>query len=435
MSVWTDVLLLTLLIIFNGFFSMSEIAIVASRRSKLQILAEDNAPGAKLALKLSENPSKVLSIVQIGMTSIAVLSGVVGQAALVEPFSEFIQGFGLQEATATGISLVVIVFAITYFSIVIGELVPKRIGQLGTDSIARIVARPITWISYIISPFVKLLEVSTDLVLKLLKVDLSDKPITEEEIHSIIEEGSEVGVIPPQEHSMVRNVFRLDDRAIVSLMIPRSEVEYIDLQDSDKVNLNKILQSHFSSFPVCDGSLDAVKGAVTTRLLLKQMVETGKVDFREGYEPVVYIPESLTGMELLENFRNSGSQLAMVVDEYGDVLGLVTSHDVLEAIAGEFTVETPEDAQIVTKGDNCYEVDGLLPIPELKDLLDISEAPDEEGCHYTTVAGMVVFLLERLPVLDDHVEWEGWNFKVVGLDGRRLDRILITKLPQQKTID
>ncbi len=430
MSVWTDVLLLTLLIIFNGFFAMSEIAIVASRRSKLQLLAEDDVPGAKLALKLSENPSKVLSIVQIGMTSIAVLSGVVGQAALVGPLSEFIQSFGLPEATATGISLVVVVFAITYFSIVIGELVPKRIGQLGTDSIARIIARPITWISYIISPFVKLLEVSTNLVLKLLGVDLSEKPITEEEIQSIIEEGSEVGVIPPQEHSMVKNVFRLDDRAIVSLMIPRSEVEYIDLQDSDKVNLNKILQSPFSSLPVCDGSLDDVKGAVTNRLLLKQMVETGEVDFKQGYEPVVYVPESLTGMELLENFRKSGSQLAMVVDEYGDVLGLVTSHDVLEAIAGEFTAQAPSDAQIITKGENCYEVDGLLPIPELKDLLDISEVPDEGDYHYTTTAGMVIFLLEKLPALNDHVEWEGWEFKVVGMDGRRLDRILITKLPQ-----
>ncbi len=431
MSIWTDVFLLALLIIFNGFFAMSEIAIVASRRSKLQLLAEDNVPGAKLALKLSETPSKVLSIVQIGMTSIAVLSGVVGQAALVGPLSEFIQGFGLQEATATGISLVVVVFVITYFSIVIGELVPKRIGQLGTDSIARVIARPITWISYIISPFVKLLEVSTDFVLKLLGVDLSEKPITEEEIQSIIEEGSEVGVIPPQEHSMVKNVFRLDDRAIVSLMIPRSEVEYIDLQDSDKVNLNKILQSHFSILPVCDGSRDDVKGAVTTRLLLKQMVETGEVDFREGYEPVVYVPESLTGMELLENFRKFGSQLAMVVDEYGDVLGLVTSHDVLEAIAGEFTAQTPSDAQVIAKGENRYEVDGLLPIPELKDLLDISEAPDEEGCHYTTVAGMVIFLLEKLPAINDSVQWEGWNFQVVGLDGRRLDRILITKLPQQ----
>lgn len=231
---------------------------------------------------------------------------------------------------------------------------------------------------------------------------------------------------------MVRNVFRLDDRLVASLMIPRSEVEFIDLQDSREVNMEKILNSPYSRLPVCDGGLDEVKGIVTTRQLLKQMVQTGKPNFKaqDQYEPLVFVPESLTGMELLENFRKNSASLAFVVDEYGAILGLVTPHDVLEAIAGEFTPTTPEDAQIIKKGENSFEVDGLLPIPELKDLLDIDEVPEEEEDHYTTVGGMVMFLLERIPRQGDKVKWDGWEFYVLEMDGRRLDRILISKLPE-----
>lgn len=436
MSVWIDVGCLFLLICLNGFFAMSEIAIVTARRTKLQMLAEDDAPGAKLALMLSENPTRALSTIQVGITSIGILSGIVGESALVDPLSKVLtETFPLNEATARGLAMASVVIGITYFSIVIGELVPKRVGQIAADAIARFVAKPIHWLAFIALPFVKLLSVSTESLLKLLGIQNNSQQLTEEEIHSMIEEGGETGVLDAQEHTMVRNVFRLDDRLVASLMIPRSEVEFIDLQDSREVNMEKILNSPYSRLPVCDGGLDEVKGIVTTRQLLKQMVQTGKPNFKaqDQYEPLVFVPESLTGMELLENFRKNSASLAFVVDEYGAILGLVTPHDVLEAIAGEFTPTTPEDAQIIKKGENSFEVDGLLPIPELKDLLDIDEVPEEEEDHYTTVGGMVMFLLERIPRQGDKVKWDGWEFYVLEMDGRRLDRILISKLPEENS--
>lgn len=435
MSVWLDVLCLILLILLNGFFAMSEISIVTARRSKLQMLADQGASGADLALKLSDNPTRALSTIQVGITSIGILSGIVGEAALVDPFSSFLTDtVHISAGTARGASMAIVVILITYFSIVVGELVPKRIGQMGADTISRLVAKPIHWLALLALPFVKLLSVSTEMLLKLLGIQEKEQTITEEEIHSMIEEGGQAGVIDAQEHTMVRNIFRLDDRAVASLMVPRSEVQYLDLEDSREVNMEKVLNSQHSRLPVCYGGLDDIRGVVTTRQVLKQMVNDGKPNFKVSYDPVLYVPESLSGMELLENFRKSDAALAMVVDEYGAILGLVTPHDVLEAIAGEFKPDTPEDAQIIQKGENCYEVDGLLPIPELKDLLDINETPEEGEDRYTTVAGMVIFLLERLPHAGDRVKWDGWEFKVLVMDGRRLDRILITKLPETEEL-
>ena len=426
MSIWLDILCLILLILLNGFFAMSEISIVTARRSKLQMLADQGASGAELALSLSENPTRALSTIQVGITSIGILSGIVGESALVDPLSNFfLDPLHIPAATARGASMAVVVILITYFSIVIGELVPKRIGQMGADAISRLVAKPIHWLAILAMPFVKLLSFSTEMLLKILGIKQDDQKITEEEIHSMIDEGGEAGVIDAQEHTMVKNVFRLDDRAVASLMVPRSEVQYLDLEDTREVNMEKVLNSQHSRLPVCYGGLDDIRGVVTTRLLLKQMVNDGKPNFKVNYEPVLYVPESISGMELLDTFRKSDAALAMVVDEYGAILGLVTPHDVLEAIAGEFKPDAPEDAQ----GENCYEVDGLLPIPELKDLLDIDEVPDEDKDRYTTVAGMVIFLLERLPRTGDRVKWDGWEFRVMVMDGRRLDRILITKLP------
>lgn len=412
---------------------MSEISIVTARKSKLQVLSEQGASGAKLALSLSENPTRALSTIQVGITSIGILSGIVGESALVDPFSNFMVSVtGISMATARVASMVIVVILITYFSIVVGELVPKRIGLLGADAIARFVAKPIHLLSLIALPFVKLLSFSTEFVMKLIGTKESDQKITEEEIHSMIDEGGLAGVIDAQEHVMVKNIFRLDDRSISSLMIPRGEVEYIDLDDSREVNMKKVLESNYSRLPVCKGGLDDVVGVVTTRQLLKQIVSVGKPNFKVEYDPPLYVPESLTGMELLENFRASDAALALVVDEYGAILGLVTPHDVLEAIAGEFKPETPEDAQIIKKSDTCYEVDGLLPIPELKDLLALHEVPEEMEDRYTTAAGMVIFLLEKLPRPGDRVSWGGWEFTVRQMDGRRLDRILITKLPEAK---
>lgn len=429
MNIWLDLLCLGLLILLNGFFAMSEIAIVTARRAKLQVLADNGSERAKLAISLAENPTRALSTIQVGITSIGILSGIVGENALVNPVSDFLeQTFQLSQGSAKAISLVAVVMAITYCSIVIGELVPKRIGQLGAEAIARFVASPIHWLSIIALPFVKLLSVSTELLLRVLGIKDQGQQITEEEIHSMIEEGSETGVIDAQEHTMVRNVFRLDDRAIASLMIPRSEVEYIDLEDKPEENLQKLLNSKHTALPLCEGGLDDIKGVITTRLVLQQVVNGGKPDFKNMAISPVYVPESLTGMELLENFRKEDVHIALVVDEYGEVLGLVTPHDVLEAIVGEFKPDTPADAMVVKINDNEYDMGGLLPIPEMKDVLDINECPDEDRERYTTVAGMVMYVLERIPKEGDEINLDGWRLIVTKMDGRRVDRLLIKKI-------
>lgn len=431
MSVWLDVLCLFCLVLINGFFAMSEIAIVTARRAKLQMQADDGSERARIALELSENPTRALSTIQVGITSIGILSGIVGESALVEPLSEqILQWVPMSVSTARAVAMVCVVIGITYVSIVIGELVPKRIGQIAADSIVRFVAKPIHWISIVAMPFVQLLSFSTETLMKWFGIKNDSQQITEEDIHSMIEEGGETGVIDAQEHTMVRNVFRLDDRPVSSLMVPRSEVEYIDLEDTHEENMKKLLHSRFSRLPVCQDGLDNIKGIVTTRQLLKQMVTKGKANFRDLSQPAVFVPESLTGMELLENFRQNDAALAMVVDEYGAVLGLVTPHDVLEAIAGEFKPETPADALVVAKEDGNFEFDGLLPIPEVKDLLDIDECPDEESERYTTVGGMLLYLLERIPTEGDKVEWSNWTFEVKKMDGRRIDRITATKNPE-----
>lgn len=428
MSIWLDLLCLGLLILLNGFFAMSEIAIVTARRAKLQVLADNGSERAKLAISLAENPTRALSTIQVGITSIGILSGIVGENALVAPVAEFLaETFKLSSGSAKAISLVAVVMGITYCSIVIGELVPKRIGQLGAEAIARFVSAPIHWLSIIAMPFVKLLSVSTELLLRVLGIKDQGQQITEEEIHSMIEEGSESGVIDAQEHTMVKNVFRLDDRAIASLMIPRSEVEYIDLEDKPEDNLQKLLNSKHTALPLCEGGLDDIKGVITTRLVLQQVVNGGKPDFKTMAISPVYVPESLTGMELLENFRKEDVHIAMVVDEYGEVLGLVTPHDVLEAIVGEFKPDTPADAMVVKINDNEYDMGGLLPIPEMKDVLDIHECPDEDRERYTTVAGMVMYVLERIPKEGDEINLEGWRLVVTKMDGRRVDRLSIKR--------
>ncbi|MCD8339285.1 MAG: hemolysin family protein, partial [Burkholderiales bacterium] len=382
------------------------------------------------AMKLASDPNRVLSVVQIGMTGIGVLSGIVGQAALVGPFANVLHNYlFLPVKVANPLSTFTILITITYFTLVIGELVPKRIGQLNPAKVAPLISRPVSWLMVVAAPFVKVLAWSTNFLLTVLRVDQRVKPISEEEIHSVIDEGEKSGAIDAQEHALVKNIFRLDDRAIASMMIPRSEVEFINLEDGYDSNMKKILKSRYFCLPVCDGNLDNTKGILTTKTVLEEVVKDGKADFSKDYEPVVYIPESLTGMELLEVFRKSPAPLALVVDEYGSVLGLVSPYDVLEAIAGEFVPNQPEDAQVITKGLDIYEVDGLLSVPELKDLLKIQNLPEEDENRYTTVGGFVMFLLERIPRLDDKVSWNGWEFHVVGMDGRRLDRVMITKLP------
>ena len=331
-----------------------------------------------------------------------------------------------------GVTLVVVF--VTYFSIVLGELVPKRLGQSRPEALASVVARPLHLLSLIMSPFVKLLSFSTKFVLKVLRLDKGEEAgVTQEEIHAMIEEGSASGAIEESERDMVRNVFRLDERQVGSVMTPRSDIEWIDLQDSTEENVKKLLTSKRSRLVVASGSLSDVKGICSTRSLLQQIVDKKEIDFTQNLLPAVYVPESLSGMELLEHFKSTIVPLSLVVDEFGEVVGLVTPRDVLEAIAGEFQAETEDERMAIERPDGSWFLDGIIAIPELKDTLGIKEVPEEEQGRYNTLAGMMMLLLQRLPKTGDRVSWENWDFEVADMDGRRIDKVLAT--PQVVTAE
>ncbi|WP_308705269.1 hemolysin family protein [Pseudomonas sp. N040] len=423
---------LAFLIVLNGLLAMSEIALVAARKARLMKLAADGDSASAVALKLGEDPTKFLSTIQIGITSIGILNGIVGEAVLAAPLATWLQTFGVASATASIGATAGVVIVITYVSIVIGELVPKRIGQLNPEAIARLVARPMVTLAFLTRPFVLLLSWSTHAILRIMGVRLvSNSGVTEEEIHAMLEEGSESGVIEQHQHEMVRNVFRLDDRQLGSLMIPRSALVYVDVRKTPEENIQMMIESEHSRFPVCDGGLNNLLGVVHAKQAFACLAKGERPDFTVQLHPCVYVPETLTGMELLEQFRASGMQMAFVIDEYGEVEGIVTLQDVLEAVTGEFTPNNAEDSWAVQRHDGSWLLDGAIPIPEMKDRLALKTVPEEDKGRFHTVSGMIMLLLGRVPATTDRVQWDGWMFEVADMDGKRIDKVLAT--PVEKT--
>jgi putative hemolysin len=424
--------ILLILIVLNGAFAMSEIALVTARRARLQKYIDEGDVGAIAAAKLGEDPTSFLSTVQIGITSIGVLNGIVGEAAFAQPFGRWLESIGLAEPASGYVATVLVVVTITFVTIVVGELVPKRLGQLRAETVARLVARPMTWLALTTRPFVRLLTASTHLILSLLGVkDVANHTVTEDEIHAMLAEGSSAGVIEHQEHAMVRNVFRLDERQITSLMVPRSEITYLDVERSWEENLQLIEQSEHSRFPVVRGSLEHVLGVVNTKQLFASLLRGGKPDLTKDLQQPVFVPESLTGMELLQNIRASGVQLAFIIDEYGEVQGIVTLKDVMEAITGEFKTRHAEDAWAVQRDDGSWLLDGLIPVPELKDRLNLRAVPEEEKERYHTLSGMMMLMLGRIPRTSDKVEWEDWSLEIVDMDVKRIDKVMAVQQVKQ----
>ncbi len=426
-----EVLFLIALVLLNGVFAMSEIALVTARRARLAKLAEDGETSADVAIELHDEPTRFLSTVQIGITSIGILNGIVGEAVLAEPFAVWLTRHGMEAEVSSIVSTALVVIVITYISIVVGELVPKRIGQFNPEGIACLVARPMRFLALFTRPFVRLLSFSTDAILRLMgQREQPGQSVTEEEIHAMIEEGSEAGVIEDQEREMVRNVFRLDDRQIGSLMIPRADIVYLDVERPLEENLQWVATTDHSRFPVCRGGLHDVLGIVNAKQLLNQKLKGGDTNLASQLQPAVFVPETLNGMDLLGHFRASGMQMVLVVDEYGEVQGLVTLQDVLEAVTGEFKPRKEEDAWAVQREDGSWLLDGLIPVPELKDRLELKAVPEEDKGRYHTLSGLMMYLLGRLPQSSDHADWEGWRLEVVDLDGKRVDKVLASRLPE-----
>jgi putative hemolysin len=424
-----EVLLLLLLILINGFFAMSEIGLVSARRARLQSLVDAGDGGARVAAELGSEPTRFLSTIQIGITSVGLLSGIMGEATLAPPVAAELQHLGLGEQAAEVTATGIVVALITYFSIVLGELVPKRVGQMHAETVARLVSRPIALLATASKPFVWLLTRSTSGLLRVLGInDRGQSAVTEDEINAVLAEGSAAGVIEADEHRMVRNLFRLDDQAVVTIMTPRVDIVGIDVGVSRAELLAIIESAPHSTYPLCRDGIDDVIGVISLKRLLQDCLADKPLDLEASAETPLYIPESIKGMELLDSFRKSNRSFAFVVDEYGGVLGLVTLHDLLEAITGEITDPAAQDGWAVQREDGSWLLEGQIPIVELLDRLAPSGPDVRDATEYQTLSGLVLARLGRIPATADRITWADYAFEIVDMDGRRIDKILATRL-------
>jgi putative hemolysin len=427
-----DIALLLFLILLNGVFAMAEIAVVSSRKSRLQRLAEDGSPGANSALELHNEPSNFLSTIQIGITSIGILSGAIGETALADPLAAWFSGWVLLVPYAKGIALTLVVVALTYFSVVVGELVPKRLGLLAPEGIASLVARPMNTLAHVARPLVWLLSTSSGLVLRVLGAKRKEEPpVTDDEINVLMEQGAEAGVFHESEQEIVSNVLRLDEQRIAAIMTHRSDIYFIDLDEPEEEIRRRLAESPFERIVVCRDGLDHIAGVLRTSDLLKPMLDGEALHIEVRLREPLYVPESVTTTQLLENFRQTRMQIALIVDEYGELEGLVTLTDVLISIVGDLpSADGNDEVDVVTREDGSWLVDGSVSVERLKSALGIEEdLPGEEENAFNTLGGLVMHMLGRVPAVADHFEWEGLRFEVVDMDRNRVDKVLVARLP------
>ncbi len=429
-----EILLVLALILVNGVFAMAEIALVSARKPRLEQRAEDGDAGARVALDLAQTPNRFLSTAQIGVSLVSVLSGAVGGATLADKVSPLIAQVAVLAPYAHGIALVLVVLAITFFSLVMGELIPKRIGLNDPERVAALVARPMKFLSRLANPVVRLLSWATDLGLHALGAHPSnDPPVTEDEIRGMLEQGAQVGIIQEVEQDMVESIFRLGERHVDALMTPRTEIAWLDLDEPLEENLKIIQESPHSRFLVAQQSLDNVVGVLATKDLLGQQIAGRPVDLHSLYQSAPFVPESTPALKVLEMFKQSGVPVALVIDEFGGLQGMVTLTDVLEAIVGDITVHgQPFEPQAVQREDGSWLFDGLLQIDELKDILDVPALPGEDHAGYQTLGGFMMSQLGNIPKTGDYFDWEKWHFEVVDMDGRRVDKVLVSPITKIK---
>lgn len=423
-----EFLFIILLSVANGIFAMSEAAMISSRRARLQQRAENGDAGAAAALKLSEKPDRFLSTVQIGITLIGILSGAVGGSTLAKSVEPAIAAIPALATRAEAISVFLVVLLITYLSLVIGELVPKTLALNNAEGIASLVARPMQVLSTLASPIVSLLSLSTRVVLLVLGVRPSDEPpVTEEEVRIMLEQGAEAGVFATSEQQMLENVFRLGDWRTSAVMTPYTEVEWVDLDAPIEETIQLISNSRYFAYPVFQGDHRNLLGVVLLEDLWVQLANSKPLDVKSAIKTPLVIPENAPATSALEQFRITGQRLALVMDEHGSISGVITPQDILEAVLGEAPAET--EARMSQRADGSWLVDGMLHIDEVEDLLDDKTLfPEDERGDYQTLGGFVMMRIGRIPQPADQFEWNGMRFEVMDMDGRRVDKILISRL-------
>jgi putative hemolysin len=429
-----EIILLLFLILLNGLFSMSEFAVVSARKSRLQPLAESGNERARAALELADHPDRFLATVQIGITLIGTLAGAVGGATLARRLAVWLAGLPVLAPYADAIAFTLVVLTLTFLTLVLGELVPKQLALHSAERLALVLAGPMQAMARVASPLVHVLAGSSNLIVRLLGMHpATEPPITEDEIKVLIEQGTEAGVFAEAEQEMVEGVFRLGEQRVGALMTPRPDVDWLDLDEPADILHDQILNSHRTRFPVAQGDLDNVLGILRTKDLLAQGFRCEPTDLRKVLRTALFIPESAGALQALEQFKADRVQFAIVTDEFGGVAGVITSTDILEAIVGELPARgEPDEPEAVRREDGSWLMEGALSIEEMQDHLELDKLPEEEEGTFQTVGGFVMTRLGEVPQPGDHFDWGGFRFEVVDMDGRRVDKVLVTPLPPEK---
>ncbi|MET0262281.1 MAG: hemolysin family protein [Rariglobus sp.] len=430
-TVFTEILIIFLLLLANGVFAMAEIAVVSSRKGRLKKLADEGSARAKTALALAEEPTRFLSTVQIGITLVGILAGAFGGARLAGKLADWLAiKVPFVASYADGLSITLVVGAITYFSLIIGELVPKRIALNNPEAKSMLMAGPMNALSRLALPFVWLLTFSTNGVLKLFGLGAEkDAPPSEEEVTHLIEQGTTAGVFHKAEQAMVEGVLRLDERPVTEIMTRRTKIVWLDVNDSDDVNWRKIVASGHSLFPVYEGTRDHVIGLVSVKALWANAAIGLGNRLRDHLTQPLYVPQTVNAVQILETFKKSGKHLALVADEFGSIQGVVTLIDVMEAIVGD--LPEPGDRhvpQAVQRDDGSWLIDGSMDVDEFKRLFSVESLPGEEDEDFHTMGGFLLDRLAHIPVVTESVLWDGWKFEVADMDRHRVDKILLTKI-------
>jgi putative hemolysin len=429
-----DILIISLLILVNGMFAMSEMAIVAARKSRLQEWASKGNWRAKTALELAHAPNRFLLAVQIGITFVGIMAGVFGATILAGQVTKAVGSISAIEAYSRPIALTLVVLVLAYFLLVMGELLPKRLAMRYPETIATVVAIPLRWFSKILSPIVHLLTISADIVSRLFgKAEVHEAPVTEEEVKTLVQQGTKAGVFEESEQDMVEAVLRLGDKTARSLMTPRTQIVWLDLEDPiDQVH-QRIIDSGYSRFPVGMENLDNVTGIVQAKDLLTANLAGRPMDLKALVQQPLFVPRTISALALLESFRSSGQHIALVVDEYGGIEGLLTHHDILEAIAGDMPFDAkPSDPKAVQRHDGSWLLDGMLSVDEFKEIFHVESLPGEKRDAYQTLGGFIFTQMGRVPAVADHFEWNDLRFEVVDMDGKRIDKVLVTSAEKRE---
>jgi putative hemolysin len=417
-----EIFILIGLILLNGFFSMAEIALVSARKARLEAQAAKGDSDAREALKLSSHPDKFLSTVQIGITLIGILTGIISGEKLTDDLAVSLSRWPLIEPYSHGIATAMIVIIITYFSLVFGELVPKRIGLSKPEKIARFVAKPMSWVSRITHPFIWALSRSSGLIVKIFKIKSDESQVTEEEIKAMISEGTEHGTIEEAEQEIIERIFHLGDRKITSLMTHRSDIIWFDLNDSEETIREKILIEPHSVYPICEGEIDNLKGIVSLKDLY---ITNDSVLFKNIMKPGMFVPENNSAYQVLEKFKETRQHSCFIVDEYGTLQGMITLNDILEAIVGDMPQPEVEDYEITEREDGSYLVDAQIPFYDFLTRFEKTEWMMEGEREFDTLAGFILHQLERIPHAGDKFDWKGFKFEIIDMDGHRIDKIMV----------